>query len=101
MLTLCIAALQGVFEGMNPLDDGVAAAGVWRVRGGRGPVHSEQRVASVEGVAAERHGVQVPAQQELQLLVLSAQIVFVSLQSFSLQHTSVDAPGDLLHLQEL
>lgn len=82
---------------MHGLDDGVASAGARWGRGGRGRVHGEQHVASVEGVVADRHGVQVLTQQKPQLLVLSAHVVFVFLQSFSLQHSSVDAPHHLLH----
>ncbi len=90
-----------MFDNVNSLDDGVASVAVQWGRGGRGPVHGEQSVASFEGVVADRHGVQVLAQQKLQLLVLSAQIVFLLLQSFSLQHGGADAPHHLLQLRHV
>ncbi len=87
-----------MFDGMNAFDDGVASAGVRWGCGGRRLQHSEQGVASIEGIAAQCHGVQVLTQQKPQLLVVCAHVVFVSLQSFSLQHSSVDASPQLLQL---
>lgn len=84
---------------MNGLDDGVASVAVRWGRGGRGLVHGEQSVASVECAVADRHAVQVLAKQKPQLLVLSAQIIFLVLQSFSLQHGAVEAPHHLLQLR--
>lgn len=83
---------------MNSFNDIVASGGVRWGRGSRGLVHGEQIVSSVEGVAADRHGVQVLTKQEPQLLVFTAQIGLLFLQSFPLQHGSVDAPRHLLQL---
>lgn len=85
---------QRVFDGVHSLNDGVASVSVWGARGGRGPGHGEQSVAPVE--VAERHGVQVLTQQELQLLVLSSQLVSLSPHGFSLQDWRVEAPRHLL-----
>lgn len=85
---------------MNGLDDCVVPAVVQGGRCGRGRRHSQQRVAAVESVFAERHGVQVLMQQKPQLLVLLAHVVFVSPQSFSMQHGTVDAPHEVRQFQQ-
>lgn len=82
--SLLISVFQEVLGHMNGLDDRVASGGVWWSCGSRGRVHGQRRVVPVECVVADRHGVQVLTEQKPQLLVLSAHVVFVLLQSFSL-----------------
>lgn len=86
---------------MNGLDDGVTSVLVPWCRRGRCPVRGEQSVGSIERAVADRHGVQVPTQQKPQLLVLSAQVPSLLLQSLSMQHSGVDAPHQLLQLWKL
>lgn len=90
-----------MFVSLNNPDDIVAPVGVWWGRRGRGAGYCEQCVMRVEGVVADAHVVHLLTELKPQLLVLSAQVSSLSLQSVSKQQSRVQASHQLLQLWKL